>query len=352
MTIELITGTPGSGKTTFAVATRLTAEVGRKITLETGEVIERRLCVGGVRGLLVEHERLPHTLTGEKMPQGEIDKWNELDSADEPLHKRLPGEPPREDVPASLFNWWLWCKPGDLIVVDEIQFIVPRGTLGRKPPLFIALLEVHRHYGVDFLIITQHPQLLDNTIRALVGLHRHVRSVMGSAVCMVYVWDHASNPERYTNANKSTFVRRAKHYRLFKSSVAHVKPPTSGRSVLLIVPVLLIVCGFLFTKTKERFTSGQTQPVAAQIASKPPSPVVPTKSAASAPQAMLSPGSRIAGCFAVRDRCECQDGDGRRVVVELAMCKASSQSYDGLVKWERRVEPALPAASKPAQTSS
>jgi hypothetical protein len=68
-------------------------------------------------------------------------------------------------------------------------------------------LEIHRHYGIDFLFITQHPQLLDTTIRALVGMHRHVRSVMGSPLCMVYVWDHASNPERFTQANKEKFIR-------------------------------------------------------------------------------------------------------------------------------------------------
>ncbi|QAZ38212.1 hypothetical protein C1M51_01570 [Methylibium sp. Pch-M] len=129
-------------------------------------------------------------------------------------------------------------------MIDEAQFVMPRGTLGRKPPYWLQAMEIHRHDGVDFLIITQHPRLIDTTVRALVGPHRHVRSVMGSPVCMVYAWEHASNPERFTNATKSQFIRRKSHYKLFHSAAAHVKPPTAGRSVVLIVPLLLAVLGY------------------------------------------------------------------------------------------------------------
>ncbi len=132
------------------------------------------------------------------------------------------------EAPACMQNGWLWCKPGDLIMIDEAQFVMPRGTLGRKPPYWLQAMEIHRHYGVDFLIVTQHPQLIDTTVRALVGLHRHVRSVMGSQLCMVYTWDHASNPERFSNATKSQFIRRKAHYKLFHSAATHIKPPQLG----------------------------------------------------------------------------------------------------------------------------
>ena len=136
MTIELVTGSPGAGKTTFVVATRIAKEVGRQFALDDqacielglplGHVVTRRIVQAGIRGLLVEHERLPHTLTGERLDADAIDKWNAVidERTNEPVHKRLPSQPPRTDVEPSLFNWWLWCKPGDLIVVDEVQFIV------------------------------------------------------------------------------------------------------------------------------------------------------------------------------------------------------------------------------------
>jgi zona occludens toxin len=260
VTIELITGTPGSGKTTYAVAERLASEAQRVLSLEfNGQPVEvsRRLLVAGIGGLLVEHEKLPHTLTGDTVSQKVIDYFNAVDDDGELVHKRLRGDPPvvvPEEIVIggkvyaagpSLFNWWLWCEPGDLIAVDEVQYIVPRGAVGKKPPAYIALLEVHRHYGIDFLFITQHPQLLDTTIRNLVGMHRHIRPVMSSALCMVYVWDHASNPERFSLATKSQFLRKKAHYRLFKSAAAHVKPPSSGRAVLWVLPLLLCFAAFL-----------------------------------------------------------------------------------------------------------
>lgn len=376
MAIELITGTPGSGKTTFCVAVRLVAESKRmvpiedddcdKLGLDRGTAVQRRLVVSGIRGLVMDHERLPHVLTRDAPQPSEVQKFNamqtersengKVEESETPVFQRLPGEPARTDVPALVQNWWLWCKPGDLIVVDEAQFVAPRGTLGRKPPYWVQALEIHRHYGVDFIFITQHPGLIDTTIRALVGLHRHVRSVMGSPMCMVYVWDHASNPERFSLATKATFLRRPAHYRLFHSSVAHIKPPTSGRSIVVVVPLLLLVVGIGVARMRGRFS---------------PPAAVPVADSASSPGALGKPGSspsrvlavagyvdvpKLSGCMAYASTCQCWDMDGQPVGVDAAMCERSSRGA-GLVRWERSTAvryvdhstPAAESASAPGQ---
>lgn len=372
MTIELITGTPGAGKTTFAVAERLAKEVGRKITLDDdtclkmgldpGHQVERRLVCAGVRGLKLEHERLPHILTRDASSPAEVLKWNAMvkgadgKETEEPVHQRFAGDPP-VDVPAIVQNWWLWCKPGDLIVIDESQFIAPRGTLGRSPPFWIQCLEIHRHYGVDFIFITQHPGLIDTTIRHLVGMHRHVRSVMGSAVCMVYTWDHASNPERYTNSNKSQFIRRKKHYALFHSSAAHVKPPTSGRSVLVVVPMLLVVVGVGFFHFKQRFSPEGAKheaiakgPIGTAVAATLPHAAVP---ALNKPQGYADVPD-LSGCWAVGDACSCLATSGRVVRIDMHMCKVTSSSYEGLVQWapQQSAWDNRPASAAPAASSA
>ena len=369
--IELITGTPGAGKTTFAVSTRVVEEAKRVIQLdpetcmkqglEQGATVTRRVVVAGIRGLAVEHESLPHALTRNASSVAEVERWgvrvSEVDEAtgkrvesDVPVHQRLPGDPP-VDVPALMQNWWLWCKPGDLIVIDEAQFVMPRGTLGRKPPYWIQALEIHRHYGVDFLLITQHPQLIDTTVRALVGLHRHIRPVMGSGLCMVYTWDHASNPERYNLANKSQFLRRSSHYRLFHSAAAHVKPPASGRWALVAVPVLLAVGGVSMAAKFGAFS--KSAPTAAAVA-----PVSPGAGQPALAAAMPRPAGRpagfvdvpkLSGCYALPDRCECFGEDGRPVRVARPMCELSSRGFDGLVQWEpRRPPPEVDAPGKSA----
>lgn len=328
MAIRLITGNPGAGKTVYAVSKVIKAIVGQRVTLESGETVERRIVVAGIRGLILAHERLPHKLTGETVLSEEVDRYNALmpGSTDQPAHQRLPGSPPVEGVPALVQTWWLWCKPGDLIVVDEVQFLAPRGTMGRKPPYWVQALEVHRHYGVDFVVITQHPQLIDPTIRALVGHHEHVRSIMGSSLCSVYTWDHASNPERFTLANKSVWKRGKADYRLFNSSVAHIKPPSAGRSVMVVLPLLVLgLVGGVYAFTG-KWREKLPQSVEAQ-ASADRGPLA-SLAASSAGGAVVDERV-IAGCWSVGEDCKCIDGAGRRQVVAPTVCRASAAGYSG-----------------------
>jgi hypothetical protein len=376
VTIRLITGNPGAGKTTYAVAEVIQPEAGRKITLdsetclllgyELGTVIERRIVCAGVRGLKLDHERLPHILTRDPVPASVVDKFNAYARepggavSDVPEFERLPNQPPLA-VDPIVENWWCWCKPGDLIIVDEAQFVAPRASLGKKPPVWIAKLAIHRHYGVDFLFITQHPGLIATEIRALVGFHQHVRSVMGTALCLVYAWDHASNPERYTLATKSKFLRRAKHYALFHSSVAHVAPPSSGRWALWLAPLLLVGAFVGFRAWEHKMQHHGPSPGA--TASPGVVGSVSAASAASAP-ALYGPASlpvqgrrllagyvdvpALAGCIAVGDACRCYAADdGRDVPVDDHACRLSSRSYAGLVPWRPQWTPPPRASDVP-----
>lgn len=339
MTIELITGTPGAGKTTFAVAKRVATECVRKLKMEDGTEYTRRVLTAGVRGLVLDHERLPHKLTGEKVTDQEVEFWNAMETGDTPKYQRLAGDDPVLEITAPhgekmpvrqmVQNWWLWCRPGDLIVVDEAQFLAPRGTLGKKPVYWIQALEIHRHYGVDFIIITQHPQLIDATIRNLVGLHRHVRSVMGSPMCMTYTWDHASNPERAQLANKKAWMRRAKHYRLFHSSVAHVKPPTSGRSVFVLIPALLLAFWFGLAQFSKRFTGEAT---AAPVQSAQAGPELGASAAAAAGDQRPAE-LRIVGCVAGQGGGYCIDNTGARVDLPPDVARWNAEHMGGMLRY-------------------
>lgn len=363
MTIELITGTPGAGKTTFAVAERVATECVRKLKMEDGTEYTRRVLTAGVRGLVLDHERLPHKLTGEKVTDQEVEFWNAMETGDTPKYQRLAGDDPvleitRPDgqkmpVRQMVQNWWLWCRPGDLIVVDEAQFLAPRGTLGKKPVYWIQALEIHRHYGVDFIIITQHPQLIDATIRNLVGLHRHVRSVMGSPMCMTYTWDHASNPERAQLANKKAWMRRAKHYRLFHSSVAHVKPPTSGRSVFIIIPALLLAFWFGLVQFSKRFTGGDASAVTPSAVQH----VEPGQAGAPAGQAVAQAAAqsselRIVGCVSGHRGGYCIDNTGARVDLPPDVARWNAENMGGKLRYSVDAPSPTPTPAQPVSAAS
>jgi zona occludens toxin len=77
-------------------------------------------------------------------------------------------------APKFVEDWDKWKSSGDLIVVDEVQRIWKPRTGSALKPTSVSGLETHRHYGVDFWIISQGPNLFDVAVRSLVGRHVHL----------------------------------------------------------------------------------------------------------------------------------------------------------------------------------
>lgn len=256
--IYLVTGTPGAGKTLYAVSQAIARILGG----EPGQVEGRRLVVGGVPGLLLDHELL------------DVPTWDPEAKSPE-LEERAPSEPPLE-VPYSGATWWQWCRPGDLIVIDECQRLFRPMASGRRVPAHIAKLETHRHYGIDILLITQHPMLLHANVRNLVGSHEHVRRLWGTHQTVVYSWDHVSNPERTAQA-QSRLVRHDKRaFTRYKSAEVHNKPRMRIPALVLLFPLIVVGAVWLIS----RGISG------AASLGKPPA-ARPPAAAASAPGSVL-----------------------------------------------------------------
>ena len=202
--ITLITGVPGSGKSLYAVSELLLPMLGAEIEHE-GEKVKRRLCTN-IKNLLLEH-----VLIGKD----------------------------------ELLTWQDWAKPGDFICFDEVQEVWRPRAMSAQAPESITKLEIHRHMAVDFVIVTQHPMLLDQNIRRLVGRHLHVRRVANMALAVVYEWDHASNPSMVKSAITSRPWRYPKSaYKLYKSAEAHTKQPRRLPAALLVL--LLAAAGLAY----------------------------------------------------------------------------------------------------------
>lgn len=227
MTIELVTGVPGAGKTLYTVAEKLRPI--QKLNDEArdaGKPPPRRIVCCGLPDLLIEHELAEYgRFDAESSPDPHGDR------------EREPGTPPVDGVPMEVTAWWLWCRPGDLIVVDECQQLFRPQAAGRRIPRFISRLERHRHYGVDFIVITQHPQLVHTSVRNLVGMHEHVRRVWGGSQTIVYTWDHCTNPDRVKNATKRPWKHKRAAFGLYKSAALHTKRKQ---------PIPLVAFMFLF----------------------------------------------------------------------------------------------------------
>ncbi|MGY3872711.1 zonular occludens toxin domain-containing protein [Aeromonas dhakensis] len=171
--ITLITGVPGAGKTLYAVDQILVPE----------SKTERPLFIDGIPDLLIRHEPAPDPLT-----------------------------------------WPDWAPEGAHIVIDEVQRIWRPEAAGKAIPESIAQLETHRHRGLDFTIMTQHPSFLHANVRKLVGRHIHVRRTpLG-----VYVYEYSEcvgNPDTaYRNAlTKVRWPHPKRSFGVYKSASIHQK---------------------------------------------------------------------------------------------------------------------------------
>jgi zona occludens toxin len=189
--ITLTTGVPGSGKTLHAVW-----------SLQKFVKDGRRVVVNGIKDLAVEHVLVD-------------DAW--------------------------VRDWHNQCAPNDVIVVDEVQRIWPNVAISVKATEDIEKLHVHRHMGVDFLVITQHPQRMNKTIRDLVGRHVHVRRMFGLQRAMLYEWDHCHNPNAgFRDAVKTMWSYPRDVFRLYTSAELHTKPKAVIPKALYVLPVAVI----------------------------------------------------------------------------------------------------------------
>jgi len=189
--ITLTTGTPGGGKSLYTID-----QVKKKAEAEKREVYYH-----GIKGLM--------------LPWFEMDdptKWNEL-----PI--------------------------GSIIFIDECQTVFRPRANGSMVPPYIAAMETHRHKGYDIFLITQHPALLDQNIRRLVGQHIHVVRKFGLQATTVHEW---GSTHEITQRNLLTAVRRQYRftkevYGYYKSAELHTHKAKIPKRVwfLLAVPFLI-----------------------------------------------------------------------------------------------------------------
>ncbi|MBF3898941.1 hypothetical protein ISI01_26240 [Burkholderia pseudomallei] len=248
--ITLITGVPGSGKTLHAV------------WLLTKIAKGRRVLVDGIRDLAIEHVEI-----------------------DEPW----------------LRQWHEKAEAHDLIVVDEAQRIYPPTTVSQKPTPDVEQLHVHRHKGVDFILITQHPQRISKTVRDLVGRHIHVRNLFGLKRAMLYEWDHCHNPSSLKDAVKRQWAYPREVFKLYTSAEVHTKKQAVVPKALFVVPIalgVLLYCSVkFFYSARDGFgvTPGMSEAEHERTGAPTQSPQ-PAK-AERAPAAPLSSDWRIAGRY-------------------------------------------------------
>lgn len=201
--ITLITGLPGNGKTLYALWF-----IKRKAELEQREVFYNN----------IKDLNLP---------------WTALEKPEE----------------------WMDCPAGSIVVLDEAQFAFPKKPNGAKLPAYYEELATHRHKGVDIYMITQHPSLVDNFVRQLVGQHFHAVRKFGMNRATIYEWSACNPAPQNQAAQKSAIPFKWKYpkevFGYYKSAEVHtVKRAIPAKIFLAIGFVLLVIFSGWFVMKK------------------------------------------------------------------------------------------------------
>lgn len=309
--LTVITGTPGAGKTLYAIQKIILGALGKTVTQtdKDGAVTEHAVKVyTNIKGLQVDHEL--------------------IDDSDK----------------GGIKNWHEWAEPGSLIVYDEFQKVMPPRPNGSAVPRFIQELDEHRHRGVDFVLITQNVINVDKHVHGLTGRHVHIRRMGYMPFCIVYEWDHCSRQLLFSKAiSQGTWRYDKKIFKLYHSADAHTKQPRK-------LPVLIwfILFGFIgapvlgfqvyqshLEKLKPQgalkaaagtstFSVASMRPASAPVDPFVASRVGTSTLAVSPYPAVAVRPSVVAGCAVVRDRCDCYAPDGSAVPRDQARCEALS----------------------------
>src|SRR6218665_3510555 len=143
---------------------------------------------------------------------------------------------------------WQQLIAGSIMVIDEAQFAFP--TRGRgEPPDFIAKLATHRHLGIDIVVITQDPMLLDNFVRRLVDRHFHVVRMFGTQRATIHEFPNGAREDvakRREGSIRHEWKYPKEVFDLYTSAELHtVKRRIPMRVwILLAVPIVFAVVAY------------------------------------------------------------------------------------------------------------
>lgn len=216
MTLSVLTGKPGHGKTLYAVT-----RIAKKAQDEN-----RAVYYHGIPDLKLE--------------------WNHIDDP----HKWIDPE---------------LVPDGAIVVIDEAQRHFPPRPTGSKVPQHVQLFDTHRHRGLDIYLITQDPMLIDSFARNLAGEHIHVLRPFGTQQAKIYRWEHVVDPDNRTERGLAVetgrFAYPKESFNLYKSATVHTVKRRIPLKLAIGLPAVLLVIilgGIIAVKTMNKLSSKES----------------------------------------------------------------------------------------------
>ena len=272
---------------------------------------------------------------------------------------------------------WMDLPPNSIMLIDEAQRVFRPRANGSAVPDYVAALETHRHQGLDIVLITQHPNLLDQNVRRLCGRHIHVMRIMGMPASTIHEWPQIKEncDKNRSDSSQSKFIFPKDNYALYHSAEVHTHKVRLPKHLYVLAVALLVFIGFAY-----RLYSSRIAPLseAAQAPASQSSAVVsPIRSVGYArDREAMTPLEYVqqyqprvqglaytapaydgvtrpvrapypAACVQGKSRCQCYTQQGTKLETDKALCEGIVAG-GFFVAWDEkmqqeRIQPAKPA---------
>jgi zona occludens toxin len=147
----------------------------------------------------------------------------------------------------ELKTWWD-LPPGSVILIDEAHQFFPQTKGTGDLPDHIAKMDMHRHYGLDFILITQWPTRISHYVRKILNQHYHyVRSFnlsQASRRTFSRVVDDPDDKDKREAVESPLIKYDKKLYKFYKSTSLNTRKRTLPKKFYFVVALLLGIVAF------------------------------------------------------------------------------------------------------------
>lgn len=167
---------------------------------------------------------------------------------------------------------WRKTPDGSIVYYDEAQQHerFRSGTTANKDDI-VQKLQVHRHTGHDIWFITQSPRFLNAFVLDLVGEHYHLHRPYGAKLASVYYWRSCrkqpqSQSSKEVAENEFLFKYPKNLFSYYKSATTHTVKFKVPKKAYYIGGAALILCLIVFKMVTSDKTQKFIKPTSEQTA--------------------------------------------------------------------------------------
>jgi len=219
---------------------------------------------------------------------------------------------------------WREAPDGSVVVYDECQQKFGPDQAGRSANPIISELEVHRHRGMDIILITQHPKLLHSHIRRLVGRHYEVRRMYGAQTAKIFRADRQIDVDKIAQLMKEDsfmWPYPKQFFNTYKSATVHTHkaqlPAWAKRSAIALLVIFCLTAGLAYSS--RGFFTGQS-PIQQKVTQQSPAPSV-IKQPDNSDKPEKKTDSTPIACISSSKRCQCYGEDMKLIEMPLNQCQ-------------------------------